>query len=252
MDVNNEPASQGSDKGKPDAVNLEEQNRGLMQGMMAERDKRHALEREVSELRGQMNALNKQATQPKTYTSEQLASLVEDGKMDQATADRIKETQLHDRVTAQAREEANKVVATQARNDRIAADLEAYMTAKPELNEAGSAARSRVEREFQYLVSLGDKPDKATELKACRAVYGPVDSLQQGTDARETHQETGGGDSQDTDSGGSRGDDAPKTLTAAQRAHYKPLVGKLYKDWSEVEAELKYADPRLVKRYANR
>ena len=251
MDVSNEPAPEGKGEGKPGGVSLEEQNRGLMQGMMAEREKRHALERQVSELKGKMDALQKTASEPKQYSRQELSALVEDGKLDQGQADQIMENQLRAKVTREATDAAVSAVNANSRNDRISAEIGRYKDAVPDVLSDGSAARQRVEQEFQYLVSLGDSPDAATELKALRAVYGPVDRLQKGEPGRETHQETGG---EDPDAGGDddsmRTDGMPKGLTAAQRAYYKPLIGRLYKDWGEVQAELKYANPRLVKKHA--
>ena len=75
-----------------------------------------------------------------------------------------------------------------------------------------------------------------------------MDELQKSEPGRETHEEAGD-DSSGHDEG-MRTDGIPKGLTEAQRAYYKPLIGRLYKDWKEVEAELEYQNPRLSKRYA--
>ena len=249
MDDNHQSDPEGGGKGAPGSVNLEEQNRGLLQGMLAEREKRHNLEREISELKGQMEGLRAKADAPKQYTRQELASLVDDGKLEQGQADQIMENQLRAKVTKEAKDAAVAAVTSNARIDRVNTEIARYKEAVPDVLNDGSAARQRVEQEFQYLVALGDDPNAATELKALRAVYGPVDNLQKGEPARETHQETGG---EDPDAGddGMRTDGMPKGLTAAQRAYYKPLIGRLYKDWDEVQAELKYANPRLVKRHA--
>lgn len=249
MDVNNQPDPDGKGEGKPGGVSLEEQNRGLIQGMMAERDKRHALERELSELKGTVEGLKTQTQEPKVYTRQELAGLVDDGKLEQGQADQIMENQLRAKVTQEAKDAAVSAVAMQSRTERVNGEIAQYRAAVPDVDVAGSAARQRVEQEFQYLVTLGDKADAATELKALRAVYGPVNKLQKSEPSRETHQETGASEPEGDDD--TRTDGLPKGLTAAQRAYYKPLIGRLYKDWDAVKEELKYANPRLSKRYAN-
>ncbi len=248
MDVNNQPESEGKEKGAPGNVNLEEQNRGLMQGMMAEREKRQALEREVSELKGRMETLNKQQTAPKQYTRHELEQLIDDGKLDRSKADQIMDAQIEARVRQSVTDDVRAEMVTRSRDDRVAAELDRYVASIPDVATPGTDARRRVEQEFQYLTSLGDAPNKATELKALRAVFGPADGLQKSEPSRETHQEagedTGGEDS------GMRTDGIPKGLTEAQRVYYKQLIGTVYRNWKEVEDELKYANPQLTKRYA--
>lgn len=246
---------QADPDGKGDAargdVNLKEQNRALKQGLMSEREKRHAVEREVSELKGRMDALSKQTTAPtKTYSRSELRALVDEGKLDEARADEIMDQQLTSKVTSTVTDSVVSALSSNQLKDRVEAEIGRYTALVPDVMETGSAARQRVEQEYQYLTSLGDAPDKATELKALRSVYGPVDKLTKSEPARETHQEHGD-DSVDTGDDGMRTDGMPKGLTAAQRAYYKPMIGRQYKDWKAVEDELKYANPRITKRYAN-
>ncbi len=252
MDDKTQPDSEGGDKGAQGNVSLEEQNRGLMQGMMAEREKRQQLELEVRELKGKMDAYSKKADAPKAYTREELNALVDDGKLDRARADQIMDAQLERNVKERVSADVVSAMQTQRRDERVQAELDRYLDVIPDVQTTGSEARQKVEQEFQYLVSLGDAPDKATELKALRSVFGPANKLQKSQPTRETHQETGGS-TPDGDTGGQHDDDVPKGLTAAQRAYYKPLVERgMYKGWKAVTEELKHADQRLVKRYANR
>jgi hypothetical protein len=113
----------------------------------------------------------------------------------------------------------------------------------------GSEIRDRIQQEYTYLLGLGDKHCEATQLKAIRAVLGPVEKLKaakSGRTSHEGHRETGGGGG-----AGPRGGQGNLKLSAKERTHYEGKVGpgKLYKDWKAVEDELKFARPETRQRH---
>lgn len=245
----------GEDTIKTSDANSEQDGRvkGLEAGIAAERSKRHGLERELSELKGELQALKStsQAPAQTMYTRQQLEAFVDAGQMSKEQADTVYETQLREQVSRDALKQATDVVTQSNRERDVLAQIERYKEAIPDVMSAGTDARNRVEQEFQYLVGLGDTPNQATELKALRAVYGPVERLAgKGEPARETHQDTGGGKDDESDNG-MRKDGIPKGLTAAQREYYRPLIGRVYKSWGDVQEELKHQNKRLSERYSS-
>ncbi len=242
------------EKDNAGAASPEDRVKGLEAGIAAERDKRHAVERELSEIRGELQAMrsSRQQQQPaqKVYTRTELEGLVDSGQLGKEQADAIYEDQFRNQVKKEALEHAENALATERRKTMVLGQIDRYKEALPDVMVPGSEARNRVEQEYQYLTSLGDPADSATELKALRAVYGPIERLAAKSEiSRETHQEVGG--SKDMEDDGMRTDGVPKGMTAAQRAYYKPLIGKVYRSWDHVAEELKFQNEKLSKRYAN-
>ncbi len=93
-----------------------------------------------------------------------------------------------------------------------------------------------------------------TELAALRAIYGPIEKIQKGRSRSERsvepeEQSGGGGDTDDGSKKGGSNYALVKTLSAREREHYDAQIkAKRYKDWSEVEAELKYASATVRRR----
>lgn len=184
---------------------------------------------------------------PKRYTKAQLSAAVEAGQITQEQADQTWEAQVQQDAMASAERVALETVSAAERQRHINAELNRYLAAAPEIGPGSDdPVRQRIQDEYNYLVkTLGDEPNVTTQLKAVRAVLGPIERLEKsrsGRDQRESHRETGG------EGGG--GGEPRKTgkladrLHADARRHYeKQIESGRYKDWSEVEAELKYASP---------
>jgi len=166
------------------------------------------------------------------HTREELLTMVEDEKLTQVQADKLWEEQITTNVT-------KKVLGAVAHRDsskQVDQTLGEYKRLKPTLLKNGSEDREKVSREYEYLISTGLPNSVATELAAVRNVFGPVENLKKKLDL-ETHQETGGGEKPETVE-----NDVAKGLSTRQKKYYqKRIDDNVYKDWAEVEAELKYS-----------
>lgn len=188
----------------------------------------------------------KPADRAVTYTKAQLKAAVEAGQITQEQADEHWERQREAELTARAESAALEAVSRQTTQERINSDLSEYKRLKPEIMDPGSETRAKIADEYKYLVDTGSAKSVATELAAIRAVLGPLEKLKNAGKARRApeSEEQGGG-------GGGEGK-APKTgkalvdkLDARYREHYeKGIKQGRYKDWDEVEKELKHAPPQ--------
>lgn len=175
---------------------------------------------------------SRKTDEPPEHTREELLTMVEDEKLTQVQADKLWEEQITTNVT-------KKVLGAVAHRDsskQVDQTLGEYKRLKPTLLKNGSEDREKVSREYEYLIGTGLPNSVATELAAVRNVFGPVENLKKKLDL-ETHQETGGGSPPETVES-----DVAKGLSTRQKKYYqKRIDDNVYKDWAEVEAELKYS-----------
>lgn len=217
-----------------------------LKAAIADQGRRHS--EELGALKAEIQAL-KEARKPvvdapKVYTRAELNAAVEAGQITKEQADAHMDAQTRAEAKAEARQEALHVVSAAERKRNVDDQINRYKAVAPEILDESHETRQRIKAEFQALVDLGDdKTAVATQLKAIRAVLGPIENLERargGRSGHETHQETGGG-------GGGQG---PKksfkdTLNEAQRKHYeKGISSGLYKDWDAVKDELAFARKR--------
>ena len=207
----------------------------LTSSLQSEREQRIRLEERV-----QNAPPPKEPDPPKIYTRAELDQMVEGGQLTEAAKEDVLAQQQEHRINqiVSARVDERVSVATKAQ--RVDGELGRYIEKMPDLTEADSDNRKRVDAEFQFLVGL-DGPPKTDaervvyELKACRAAFGPVAGVQE-TTRPETHKETGGAG--DADEGGS-GNEAPEGTPANLVAHYETQFEKgRYTGWD---------DPKVVK-----
>lgn len=212
-------------------------------------------EREIAALRAEFEgklaaATAKPAEMPKRFTKAELKDAVEAGQITQDQAEAQWDKQVREDALAEARQTAHETVTAVERRKQIDGEIARYKAVAPEILDDSHETRQAIKVEFQALVALGDDPhDLATQLKAIRAVLGPVEKLKtsrNGKDQYDSHRESGGG---------GEGSSRKKTgklhdqLNAEGREHYESGIRQgRYKDWNDVEDELKYASQKSRQR----
>lgn len=191
---------------------------------------------------------------PKVFTRADLKAAVDAGQVTQAAADELWDQQERSRNDARAAEVARATVAGEMTKERIDQEIESYKRLKPEIMDHGSETREKIQAEFNYLVSVqgmkGQGPEALkTQHAAIRAVLGPLDKLENAAKARrapEGEQQSGGGGGKPAGGQGNGKTPLVNKLSQRQREHYdKGIKSGRYKDWNEVEAELKFAPTRV-------
>lgn len=185
------------------------------------------------------------------FTKAQLAEFVEAGRLTQDAADQVWENQLEARLTRKATEAATSAVANRDQQRTVQQQMAEFQELVPEAWEDGSPERDQVAGAFRALKAAGIKGSKdELELAALIAAFGEPAKLRKARGFGRSGPAESFEDSGATGNRGSRGGDSddadtpPKGLTAAQLEHYSKRMGSVYKNWSEVREELKYASKR--------
>lgn len=194
------------------------------------------LKGQIARLVGEVESLkagspSKTAEPEKVFTRAQLNASVASGDITQDQADELFEAQLEKKLTAKIKTETVSTVGAAEQSRTVQGKIDGYVDAYPDLVKEDSDLRAKVQVEFDELVSLGDSPkDVATQLKAIRAVCGPLKAKGRKA-APDTFDDTGG-----TGDNGEKPDTAgwAKGLGATQKKHYQKLIDRgIYKGASD-------------------
>jgi len=215
-----------------------------------------ALEAKFNELQAKVTATPATVERPKRYTRGELNALVEARTITQDQADAQMDFQMREDSKAEAKRVATETVTAATQKDRIDTEIARYKAVAPEILDEAHETRQRIREEFAALISLGDDPHKlSTQLKAIRAVLGPVEKLERARNGRSevlSHRETGGSERSDQGGRKKKGDGALTydDLSERERSHYdKGIQSGLYKDKAAVNAELAFAKPHIRHKY---
>lgn len=210
-----------------------------------------AKDRELQAFKEGVGKRDEPKEQTKVYTKTDLKAAVDAGQITQDQADDIWDRQRETQIRESAKREALDAVTERETKERIDADLASYKRLKPEILEHGSDKRQEIEAEFKALRKAGLPNDLRTELAAIRAVLGPLEKLEKSakaTRAQDSEQQGGGQGGEPKNKGGS-GKKLVDHLKGDAKEHYERGIKQgRYKDWDAVEAELKYASPKVRSR----
>lgn len=177
--------------------------------------------------------------EPETFTRAELRQLVKDEHITQEQADLKWDTQQEAKFNKNAETVSRGVVEESQLLTKVEQDIDRYVALEPEINTEGSETRKKIKKEFTFLVKHGDSATSmTTELKAIRAVLGPIESFElarSGKSGHESYDETGG------DGGGEsgKGKKFQDSLTERKRGYYQKMIDQgFYKSWDDVKAEL--------------
>ncbi|GMR03351.1 MAG: hypothetical protein BMS9Abin21_186 [Thermodesulfovibrionia bacterium] len=191
-------------------------------------------QKEIDDLKGKLEDRKEPA--PQRYTRAQLSAAVEAEQVTQLQADEFWDTQLRAELRSDILSEVSTLNEHTQRTQTVSSQVDNYREKVTGLMDDGSDNRKKVTSEFNYLVSIGYPNNQTTELAALRSAFGSAEKLNKETQARETHQETGGGEVNDIGE-----NKVLKSLSNRQKDYYRKQIDKgIYKDWDEVKDELSY------------
>jgi hypothetical protein len=205
------------------------------------------LREEKARLEGQLEATRTAPPVPEPkpeprHSWTQLEAAIADGKITQAQAMEYREETIRAELEAKFDAKLQHDRTTRERGTSISDELAQYKQAAPEILTLGTPERKKVEREFNYLLGKGfDKNDLRTELLACRAALGDVETVKE---QRAASRIPNGRDTmQDIPANGKPKPDPKdplKDLSGVKKQHYQRMIDKgVYKGWAEVREELK-------------
>ena len=225
------------------AKTAEAEKESLRQELQREREERIRLEE-----RTKVHEETKKASEPE-YTWEQLEGLIADGKITLGKAAAYREKIVREQATKEAEERLKTQLSSTSHQTTVTSELARYKAAVPEITQAGTPERIRVEREFAYLVNtLGYPRTYATELAATRAALGDPETVERAAQAKRSTQKES---FVETHSSQQKPAPNPKDpvlkLTQREKDHYQRMIERgRYKDWNEVKEELEWQKPSLA------
>ena len=245
-----DPENQGDDKRETSLPNdgsyvpRERLNDVLAEGRSKD-DVIQSLRSDLARL-GAADAQQEPSEPEREHTRSELGQMVEDGRLTQEAAGRILDEQQERRTQKTVAKAVHDTVAATTRGQRLQDQIDSYTAAIPEVSQAGTDARKKVEKEYHYLTGLGHPDSLETEVAALRAAFGEVGLIRSGKSARETHQEVGAGDGESVEK---TSDGAPKGLSRDAKKHYGAQIERgMYANWAAVSKELEGASPSVKAR----
>lgn len=211
--------------------------------MQQEREERIRLEERLK-----VKEEAKKASEPK-YTWAQLQPLIDEGKMTLAQAADYREKIVREDAIQEAETRLQAKLSSTTHQTTVTSELARYRAAVPEVDQAGTPERVRVEKEYAYLTrTLGFPQTLETELVAKRNVLGDPDTVERAAQAKRSSQKES---FVETHSNQQKPAPNPKDpvlkLTQREKDHYQKMIDRgRYKDWSEVKEELDWQKPSLA------
>jgi len=181
-----------------------------------------------------------------------LEAAIAEGKITRAWANDYREKLVADKATREAERRLEQKLASTSQESTVFSELDRYKKAAPEILQQGSEERTKVEREYAYMVQvLKFPPTHATELAATRAALGDLDTVERRVQAKkaatrepfmETHSSTQKPQQKKNDP------IAELEKDPRRKAHYEKLIraGRYPNGWDSVREELEYK-PRFAR-----
>lgn len=182
------------------------------------------------------------------YTWDQLEAAIAEGRITRQWAQDHREKVVARRVANEVLNKVKTETQTTQHVNTIQSEIDRYKAAIPEIMQAGSVERTKVEQEYNYFINhLGYPATVATQLAATRAALGAIETVERTVHAKRTaikepFMETHSSSRKPQPTGKKKVDG----LDARQKAHYEHMIEKgHYRGWDEVEEELNWTRPNL-------
>jgi hypothetical protein len=191
----------------------------------------------------------KAAAEPE-YTWDQLEAAIAENRITRAWANEYKERKIEERAIKKAEARLEQKLTSTSKESIILSELDRYKKAAPEVLQGGTEERTKVEKEYAYLVNVLNYPKTfATELAATRAALGDLDTVERKAQAKrtatkepfmETHSST--------QKPQQKKNDPIANLSQREKDHYEKMIraGRYPKGWDSVREELEYK-PRFAR-----
>jgi hypothetical protein len=182
---------------------------------------------------------------PKEFTRAELRSAVNEGKIDDDQMEEIWSTQNRASIRRDTEEMLDKREQQRSAANTIETETQKYHETYPDITDVKSDNWSKVKKEYDFLVGIGNPDTKGTELMALRSALGSSTRVRERTsDLRETSGEMSGGTSAPVARG-----ERPVDIFNQIPAKYRPYTKERY-DQGQITLEEIKKDLPYMKRLA--
>jgi hypothetical protein len=169
------------------------QFRELIADKAAAEERARIYEQQLSE---QSQAANAEPAppEPEVFTESQVQQAMDDGQITMAQGAKLLAKQEIDQATSGLRKSLRDDLVSESNSQNVDQQIDSYGEFVPGLAKQGSSDWQAANDEYKNLVRLGLPTGKATEIAACRNVFGSLDNLRAAqSETRDTHPEVGAG-----------------------------------------------------------
>jgi hypothetical protein len=180
--------------------------------------------------------------EPTVLTRQDLRAAVNEGKIDEDQMEELWAKQNREQINRDMVQHIETRDRTRDTENVVETEMDKYVAAYPGIKDTGTPEWKRVKTEYDFFIKLGDKDNRATELKACRAAFGS--NTEKIPERTASHRETPGDSSGAPGGGGSRPVDIWNRVPKRFKSYYKSQVEQGFKTLKDVEADIPYMDDR--------
>jgi hypothetical protein len=170
----------------------QEQFRELIADKAAAEERARIYEQQLSEQAREVGA--EAPAETETFTDSQVQQAIDEGHISLAQGAKLLAKQEIAEATGNLKQEIRDELASESGAKNVENQIDKYGELVPGLRKQGSTEWKAANDEYKNLVDLGMPHGKATEVVACRNVFGSPQALRSAqNETRDTHPEVGSG-----------------------------------------------------------
>jgi hypothetical protein len=170
----------------------QEEFRELIADKAAAEERARIYEQQLSEQAREVEA--EAPAETETFTESQVQQAIDEGHISHAQGSKLLAKQEIAEATGNLKQELRDELASDSGVRQIASHIDNYGQLVPGLRKQGSPEWQAANAEYKNLVGLGMPHSKATEVVACRNVFGSPEAIRSAqNETRDTHPEVGSG-----------------------------------------------------------
>lgn len=163
---------------------------------------------------------------PKEFSRVQLRAAVDEGTISQDQMDETLAEYQHNKTMRGVDERMDARDQKRDTANVVQIDTAKYLDAHPDIRTVGTSDWNRLKSEYDYLIGLGHKDNKITELAAMRAAFGSAERIRESTASRRQTS----GEMASTQSGTPAGGDRPVDIWNRVPKHLREAFKKMVSD----------------------
>lgn len=208
--------------------------------LASEREQRLRLEGRLEAMEAKPDPAPAKVEPPKELTRQQLREAVDNGQIDQDQMETLWSNQERDKTKREMSTMLDERDSRRTAATLVETDTSKYLANHPDIRTVGTSEWNKLKGEYDYLIQLGHKDNKTTELAAMRAAFGPPDRIRESSASRRQAVSETSSAQAGEGVGGDRPVDIWNRVPKYLREPYKKMVADGFKTLEDVKKEIPY------------